>query len=202
LAIHTTASARVAASAWRSAASASARVCGGCGNAGAAAAVSTAASSKIRHPEGTNMRAFLLFFILSLSAYAADDPPSPPEKKKDAVIERYEAAAARQDWPAAAASLKEGLAKDPGNARYHNLFAYSLRKGPDPDLGLVFKHYNEALRIDPGHRGAHEYIGEAYLLVGNVAKAKEHLGVLDKLCFLPCAEYTGLKKAIAAHEKK
>jgi len=148
------------------------------------------------------MRAFLLLFILSLSAYAADDPPSPPEKKKDAVIEGYEAAAARQDWPAAAASLKEGLVKDPGNARYHNLFAYSLRKGPDPDLGLVFKHYNEALRIDPQHRGAHEYIGEAYLLVGNLAKAKEHLGALDKLCFLPCDEYTDLKKAIAAHEKK
>ena len=148
------------------------------------------------------MRAFLLLFILSVSAYAADDPPSPPEKKKDAVIDRYEAAAARQDWPAAAAGLKEGLAKDPGNARYHNLFAYALRKGPNPDLGLVFKHYNEALRLEPEHRGAHEYIGEAYLMVGNVAKAKEHLGVLDKLCFLPCAEYTGLKKAIAAHEKK
>lgn len=148
------------------------------------------------------MRAFLLLFILSLSAYAADEPPSPPEKKKDAVIERYEAAAARQDWPAAAASLKEGLAKDPGNARYHNLFAYSLRKGPSPDLGLVFKHYNEALRIDPQHRGAHEYIGEAYLLVGNLAKAKEHLGALDKLCFLPCEEYTQLKKAIARHEAR
>jgi hypothetical protein len=26
--------------------------------------------------------------------------------------------------------------------------------------------------------------------------------VLDKLCFLPCAEYTALKKAIAAHETK
>ena len=148
------------------------------------------------------MRAILLpLFILSLSAYAADEP-SPPEKKKDAVIERYEAAAASQDWPAAAASLKEGLAKDPGNARYHNLFAYALRKGPSPDLGLVFKHYHEALKLDPQQRGAHEYIGEAYLMVGNVDKAKEHLAQLDKLCFLPCAEYTALKKAIAAHEKK
>jgi hypothetical protein len=69
-------------------------------------------------------------------------------------------------------------------------------------MNLVFKHYNEALRIDPKHRGAHEYIGEAYLMVGNVAKAKEHLGALDKLCFFPCAEYTDLKKAIAEYEKK
>jgi hypothetical protein len=38
--------------------------------------------------------------------------------------------------------------------------------------------------------------------VGNLAKAKEHMGALDKLCFLPCDEYTQLKKAIAAHEKK
>ena len=143
-----------------------------------------------------------MILSVSASAYAADEPPRPPEKKPDAVIERYEAAAARQDWPAAAASLKAGLAKDPANARYHNLFAYALRKGPDPDLGLVFKHYNEALRIDPEHRGAHEYIGEAYLMVGNVAKAKEHLGALDKLCFLPCEEYTALKKAIAAHAAK
>ena len=150
------------------------------------------------------MRTFLPPLILSVSAaaYAADEPPREPEKKKDAVIERYEAAAARQDWPAAAAVLQEGLAKEPGNPRYHNLFAYSLRQGPSPDLGLVFKHYNEALRLDPGHRGAHEYIGEAYLMVGNVAKAKEHLGALDKLCFLPCAEYTALKKAIAAAEAK
>jgi hypothetical protein len=148
------------------------------------------------------MRSLLLFAMLSASAYAADSPPERPPQKKDAVIERYETAAARQDWPAAAASLKEGVEKEPGNARYHNLYAYSLRKGPSPDMGLVFKHYNEALRIDPKHRGAHEYIGEAYLMVGNVAKAKEHLGVLDKLCFMPCQEYTDLRKAIAAHEKK
>ena len=39
-------------------------------------------------------------------------------------------------------------------------------------------------------------------MVGNVDKAKEHLGVLDKLCFFPCSEYTDLKKAIATYEAK
>ena len=52
------------------------------------------------------------------------------------------------------------------------------------------------------NRGAHEYLGEAYLMVGNVAKAKEHLSVLDKLCFFPCDEYSDLKKAIADYERK
>jgi DNA-binding SARP family transcriptional activator len=80
------------------------------------------------------------------------------------------------------------------------LYAYSTRKGANPDMTLVFKHYEEALRIDPKHRDAHEYIGEAYLMVNQPAKAKEHLAVLDKLCFLPCEEYTDLKKAVAQYE--
>jgi tetratricopeptide (TPR) repeat protein len=67
-------------------------------------------------------------------------------------------------------------------------------------MQLVFKHYEEALRIDPKHRGAHEYIGEAYLMTGNLPKAREHLAALDKLCFFGCAELDQLKKAIAAYE--
>lgn len=147
------------------------------------------------------MRTILFpLLIISFSALAADLPS--PAEAKDPVIERYEQAAAKQDWPAAAALLREALAKEPGSARYHNLYAYSVRRGPSPDMALVFKHYNEALRLDPEHRGAHEYIGEAYLMVGNLGKAKEHLGVLDRLCFLPCEEYTQLKSAIARHGKK
>jgi Tfp pilus assembly protein PilF len=132
-------------------------------------------------------------------ALAAGDPPA---ETSDPVIEKATAATQRQDWAGAAGVLKDALATDPNNASYHNLYAYSVRKGANPDMNLVFKHYNEALRIDPKHRGAHEYIGEAYLMVGNVAKAKEHLSALDKLCFFPCVEYTDLKKSIAEYEKK
>jgi tetratricopeptide (TPR) repeat protein len=121
---------------------------------------------------------------------------------KDPVLEKVGAATKRQDWTGAAGVLKEALATDPNNASYHNLYAYSLRKSANPDMNLVFKHYNEALRIDPKHRGAHEYIGEAYLMVGNLPKAKEHLSALDKLCFFPCVEYTDLKKSISEYEKK
>jgi Tfp pilus assembly protein PilF len=132
-------------------------------------------------------------------ALAAGDPVA---DTKDPVMEKVTAATGRQDWAAAQNLLKDAVSADPGNANYHNLYAYSMRKGASPDMNLVFKHYNEALRIDPKHRGAHEYIGEAYLMVGNVAKAKEHLSTLDKLCFLPCSEYNDLKKAIAGHEAK
>ena len=46
----------------------------------------------------------------------------------------------------------------------------------------------------------HEYIGEAFLVLGNLPKAKEHLAVLNKLCFLPCEEYSDLKKAVQSYE--
>jgi len=134
---------------------------------------------------------------------AAGDPggaAATPERK-DPVMEKVAAATSRQDWAGAQGVLKEALSADPNNANYHNLYAYSIRKGANPDMNLVFKHYNEALRLDPKNKGAHEYIGEAYLMVGNVGKAKEHLGQLDKLCFFSCAEYADLKKSISEYEK-
>ena len=153
------------------------------------------------------MRTLLLPLILALltpglALAAGDAGGSSASETKDPVLEKVSAATKRQDWAGAAIVLRDALGSDPNNANYHNLYAYSIRKGANPDMSLVFKHYNEALRIDSKHRGAHEYIGEAYLMVGNLAKAKEHLGELDKLCFFPCVEYTDLKKAIAEHEQK
>lgn len=118
----------------------------------------------------------------------------------DPVIQAAQAAISKKDWDAAQATLLQALGGNPNNADYHNLYAYSLRKSANPDMDLVFKHYAEALRINPSHRGAHEYVGEAYLLVNKLAKAKEHLAVLDRLCFFGCEEYSDLKKAIASYE--
>ncbi len=121
---------------------------------------------------------------------------------EDPVIEAARAAIAKKDWAGAQKGLMDALMRNPQSADYHNLYAYTTRKGPNPDMNVVFKHYNEALRIDPKHRNAHEYIGEAYLLVNNPAKAKEHLATLDRLCFFGCEEYTDLKKAVAEYEAR
>ncbi len=141
----------------------------------------------------------LVLFLAPAFSLAADSSPAAPT---DPVLEQAASATAQKNWPRAQAVLREALATSPGNADYHNLYAYSIRNGANPDMSLVFKHYNEALRLDPKHRGAHEYIGEAYLMVGNVAKAKEHLGTLDKLCFFPCQEYSDLKRSLSAYEAK
>ncbi len=123
-------------------------------------------------------------------------------KADDAALKSAKAALAAGDYAAAQAQLKTALAADEGSADLHNLYAYALRKGANPDMPLVFKHYEEALRIDPKHRGAHEYLGEAYLMTGNLAKAKEQLVALDKLCTFSCDEYDMLKKAVATYEAK
>lgn len=141
----------------------------------------------------------IALLLLPGAAPAADDPSAAPA---DPVLAAAREATAQQDYAKAAGILREAVAKAPANADYHNLYAYALRKGPSPDMDAVFEHYNEALRLDPRHRGAHEYIGEAYLMVGNVAKAKEHLARLDRLCFFGCREYDELKQAIAEHQAK
>jgi len=141
-----------------------------------------------------------LVLTVAAAAFAADTPTSPSAPAVDTDLATARARVDASDWKGAADILEKALARDPGNADYHNLLAYAIRKGPNPDMDRVFKHYGEALRINPKHRGAHEYIGEAYLMVGNVGKAKEHLAALDKLCFLPCGEFRDLKRAIERNE--
>ena len=96
--------------------------------------------------------------------------------------------------------LSSYLARAKDNDAYaENWIAYSYRKSGQ--LDQAFLHYDKALKIDPEHRGAHSYLGEAYLMSGNVPKAEEHLKVLDKLCFFPCSEYSALKKAVAYYKQ-
>ena len=66
----------------------------------------------------------------------------------------------------------------------------------------AFAAYNEALRLNPNHKAAHEYIGEAYLMAGNVAKAEQHLAELQRLCSpIPCEELKDLRRAVEEYKK-
>ena len=102
-------------------------------------------------------------------------------------------------YPAAIRLLEGVTTRDAKNADAFNWLAYATRKNGDPAAAIPI--YEKALALDPGHRGAHEYIGEAYLQLHDLANAKQHLATLDSLCFLPCSEYTDLKKAIQEYER-
>ena len=153
---------------------------------------------------GFRVPAFILALAVAASASAMDTPKPEPKDpdKKEAQLEQARAAIGRQDWAGAQAILRQAVARSPQSADAHNLYAYSMRKGTHPEMDLVFRHYNEALRIDPQHRGAHEYIGEAYLMTGNLAKAREHLAQLDQLCKTGCEEQAALKREISLFERQ
>tara|TARA_B100000676_G_scaffold245831_1_gene248423 strand:- start:502 stop:960 length:459 start_codon:yes stop_codon:yes gene_type:complete len=96
--------------------------------------------------------------------------------------------------------LNKVIARQPKNADALNLLAYSQRKTDDFQASLA--NYKKALAIDPSHKDAHEYIGELYLRMGDLANAEKHLKRLDNICFLGCEQFTELKAAITAYKQK
>lgn len=105
----------------------------------------------------------------------------------------------QNDWPAAVARLEKYVKDNPSDPDGFNLLGYSLRqlkRYPE-----AIQHYKEALRLDPQHRGALDYLGQAYVQLKELDKAKELLASLDKICGPQCEQYLELKKAIAKAEK-
>jgi tetratricopeptide (TPR) repeat protein len=87
---------------------------------------------------------------------------------------------------------------DQDDADVINLLGYSNRKLKNYDAAL--KYYQQALSINPKHKGANEYLGELYLETGEIDKAKQQLAILDDVCFLSCSEFTTLKRSIKKYE--
>ncbi len=96
--------------------------------------------------------------------------------------------------------LGKVVAADKENADAFNLLGYSNRQLGNNDVAMG--HYEAALKLEPRHRGANEYMGELYLTLGQLDKAEERLDVLDGACFFGCKEYTELKEAIKAYKAK
>jgi Flp pilus assembly protein TadD len=96
--------------------------------------------------------------------------------------------------------LNAYAARTGADADVENYLGYANRKAGN--LDAAFTHYNRALTLNPKHKGVHEYIGEAYLMAGNLPKAEEHLKVLDRLCTFSCEEYRDLKASITAYKSK
>lgn len=155
------------------------------------------------------MRCFGLCAIalVALSAVSgwADDTPSNMGVAGNGVVGASDPlrpardAIAAQRWDQALALLQAQQSSLGRNADLHNLLGFVHRKQAKPDLDKALEHYRLALEIDPTHRGAHEYIGEAYLMRNQPSKAREHLLILQRLCGgTACEEYQDLAKALAA----
>jgi tetratricopeptide (TPR) repeat protein len=92
-----------------------------------------------------------------------------------------------------------GYIQNKADPRVLNYLGYAHRKSGRIQVGLGY--YEEALRIDPNYVLTREYLGEAYLTLGDVASAKNQLSEIEKRCGKGCDEYTALADQIAQFNK-
>jgi Flp pilus assembly protein TadD len=136
---------------------------------------------------------------------AADTAPAAPPARVSASDRLSVArdAIKVKDWKKALTELNAAAKDEPKNADIHNLLGYANRKQAQPNLPKAFEHYKKALELDPQHKGAHEYIGEAYLMDKKPAEAEKHLASLEKICGnKTCEEYADLAKSLADYRAK
>ena len=138
--------------------------------------------------------------LLAGVAFADPTDEAPKEGQLDPDYAAGKAAIAAKDWNAAIRSLSSAALRDTRNADIENYLGYAYRQSGQ--LQPAFTHYQRALQLNPRHRGAHEYVGEAYLLANNLPKAEEHLAALERICLIPCEEYEDLKKAVADYRAR
>jgi len=144
-------------------------------------------------------KALLLAAIATFASIAVADPDEtdPDLAKRDADYATGKALADKKDWAGAVLLFERAERRYPDHADLQNNLGYAYRNLKQYDL--AFLHYRRAIELDPRHRGAHEYIGEAYLLTGDLASAQRHLAALKNICLLPCEELKDLERAIAEY---
>lgn len=153
----------------------------------------------MKHPARGFRASLLVVAIAAFPAVAIADPyeADPDLATRDEDYAAGKRAVDRKSWAEAVPLFQRAAVRNPDNADLQNMLGYSYRNLKQYDL--AFKHYNRAIELDPRHRGAHEYIGETYLLTGNLEGARKHLKALQEICLLPCDELTDLERAIAAY---
>ena len=143
---------------------------------------------------------------LALAVFAAgaawgdptEETPGAASASSDYALGRK--AVEARDWATAIQFLGRAEVQDDRNPDLENLLGYAYRNVGR--LDEAFRHYRAALRLNPRHRGAHEYIGEAYLMVDDLPKAEEHLAALKQICLIACEESEDLEKAITAYRAR
>jgi Flp pilus assembly protein TadD len=140
-----------------------------------------------------------LLLLTPASAVAVSDEENPFAAQRDPDYAAGKKAIEAKDWTAAIKALSAAALRDTRNADIQNYLGYAYRNAGQ--LDAAFEHYELALTLSPRHRGAHEYVGEAYLIVNDLAKAEQHLAALQAICLIPCEEFDELKEKIEDYKR-
>jgi len=108
-------------------------------------------------------------------------------------------------WQAKDGKYAEALATlrtaaNPTDPRIETMIGFSLRKLGRLDEALV--SYRRVLVAYPERTTTRQYLGEAFLQIGEPAKAKEQLAEIAKRCGWACEDYQLLAEAIAKFEEQ
>jgi Flp pilus assembly protein TadD len=142
----------------------------------------------------------ILILALTVSGITSTSVFADAGSSRDSRLAPFQKLIDADKYEMAISELTEALGESPDDADLLNLLAYSQRKLMRFDEALV--NYQKALKIEPEHRGANEYLGELYLQLGQLDDAQERLKVLDDVCFFGCEEFDELEEEIKIYRSK
>jgi predicted Zn-dependent protease len=134
----------------------------------------------------------------------AKPKPKPKPKSKDSRLDQDEIyglgywQAKRGEYAAALATLRS--APNQADPRIETMIGFSLRKLGRLDEAMAY--YQRVLAAHPERTTTRQYLGEAFLQLGEPAKAREQLAEIAKRCGVACEDYQLLAEEIAKFEKQ
>lgn len=143
----------------------------------------------------------LCLVLLATAATQAEPRPEAYGSVPDHYANVRDALQARQ-WSTALDALQRLAREMPpvtDEAEFHNLTGFALRQHDASRLAAAIDHYQLALRIDPAHVQAREYLGQAYLMQGRMDLAQQQLQHIEHHCQgRSCEAWQDLNTAIEA----
>ena len=153
----------------------------------------------------------LLAFTPQSSFAVGDDPkPEKPEPKPKAKPGQTDGALTQDQiysvgyWQAKNGEYARALAtlrtaRDQADPRVQTMIGFSLRKLGRVDEGMTY--YQRVLAAHPERTTTRQYLGEAFLQIGDPARAREQLAEIAKRCGMACEDYQLLADEIVKYEK-
>lgn len=156
--------------------------------------------------------------LLPAASLAAMDEPSPPKFDCTNPVNKDAPACAPQNgalsddqlyeqayWSAKKGDYQGALsaavkAKNQDDPRILRVTGFATRKLGDVDAAMPF--YQKALALNPEDTKTRQYMGEAYLSLGDMTRAREQLREIESRCGVSCEDYQKLADAIAETHAK
>ncbi len=142
------------------------------------------------------MMVIAVLFTPARAVNLGHDPLTPTQVKVE--LSKVQSFINEENFQTAIQMLKAIIQNSPRTADAYNLLGFSYRK--TKDFERAERNYKRALRLDPDHKGALEYMGELYLETKRRGKAAELLARLEKLCPNGCEELEDLREAFTGNQ--